>query len=178
MVSYNRNMEAALAAAYQHSRRRLLLLDYDGTLAPFAAHAADARPQPRLLQLLHTLCADTHNAVVIVSGRNHEELEAWLGPLPVSFIAEHGVFIREGGSWRATLKTDQRWKPPVRQAMQAAVQALHKTYVEEKSAGLVWHWRQADPMAAKAVAAALLVQLQPLARKHNLIILIDSKNID
>src|SRR5512144_1102436 len=85
---------SGLIQAYRATRRRALLLDYDGTLIPFVEDPKLARPDPELLELLGALAATPGNEVAIVSGRPRRDLEEWFGPLPVALVAEHGVWLR------------------------------------------------------------------------------------
>ena len=66
-----------IKSAYDEASARLILLDYDGTLAPFVKKPEDAVPSPRLLELLKEISSDEKNKVVINSGRNHQILEQW-----------------------------------------------------------------------------------------------------
>ena len=94
-------VSGALLKRYRLAARRVLFLDYDGTLVPFASSPRLARPDPELLELLSRLGADERNDVVIVSGRARRDLEGWFGRLPVALMAEHGVWLRPpGGEWR------------------------------------------------------------------------------
>ena len=72
----------------------LLLLDYDGTLVPFAATPDLARPDPGLVTLLGAVSARPDTEVHVVSGRAREALDHWLGHLPVWLHAEHGFWSR------------------------------------------------------------------------------------
>lgn len=49
--------------------RRLLMLDYDGTLAPFHPDPAQALPYPGVLPLLDALVDREHTRLIVVSGR-------------------------------------------------------------------------------------------------------------
>lgn len=64
-----------LAAA----RRRVLMLDYDGTLAPFQLDPLAAEPYPGVRALLDQIMAADHTQVVIVSGRWTRDLLPLLG---------------------------------------------------------------------------------------------------
>ena len=77
------SMQQKMNIRYHYALKRLILLDYDGTLVPFAKTAAAAVPDEELLNLLKILTDDPHNKVVIISGRDYITLEAWLGHLPV-----------------------------------------------------------------------------------------------
>jgi trehalose 6-phosphate synthase/phosphatase len=91
-----------LLRAYRKSARRLLFLDYDGTLAPIVLRPEDAAPNPGLLDLLRSLAAESKNTVVIISGRDRWTLQSWLGEVGADLVAEHGAQIRRAG--------DTRWK--------------------------------------------------------------------
>jgi trehalose 6-phosphate synthase/phosphatase len=147
---------------YHNARSRLFLLDYDGTLVPFAPTPEAAQPTPELLELLAALSADSANTVSIISGRDQHSLADWLGHLPLGLSAEHGLYHRHpGGDWVATRPISHDWKPPVRRLMEAA--KLPGAHIEEKTMSLVWHYRQADPEAGHRAAAALIKELSTAA---------------
>ena len=86
---------AALWSKVASARRRLLMLDYDGTLAPLTIERLEARPQPRSLELVRRIADSGRTELAIVSGRQLPEVEALLGPLRATFVGEHGW------EWRA-----------------------------------------------------------------------------
>ena len=88
---------AEIVGPYRRAKRRLLLFDYDGTLAPIRSRPEEAVPSHRLCELLRTLGTDAANRVVICSGRDSGTLEKWFGGLPVSLAAEHGAFYKDRG---------------------------------------------------------------------------------
>jgi len=158
-----------LAEAYRVGRKRLLLLDYDGTLIRFAPTPAAVRPTPALLTVLYDLATQPENTVVIISGRDQETLEHTFAGLPLSFAAEHGCFLKDSGSaWRTICDTDQSWKPGVRQVMEEYVDRLPGAFIEEKATSLVWHYRQANAAAGRKLAGRLTTQLSRQLRFTNL----------
>lgn len=74
-----------LENAYRESSRRLLLLDYDGTLVGIQARPEQARPDQELRYILGRLVSDPRNTVVIISGRDKDVLDEWLGDLNLHF---------------------------------------------------------------------------------------------
>ncbi len=80
---------------YANAGKRLLLLDYDGTLTNFADIPAHANPDKELYKLIEHLSDDERNDVVIISGRAHSQLNEWFSHLPVHLVGEHGVWYRE-----------------------------------------------------------------------------------
>jgi trehalose-phosphatase len=56
------------------------LLDYDGTLVPFAPRPRDAVPTPRVVDLVARLAGAAGVTAAIVSGRARADLDALLRP--------------------------------------------------------------------------------------------------
>jgi trehalose 6-phosphate synthase/trehalose 6-phosphate phosphatase len=79
------------------ARRRLLLLDFDGTLAPFHQDRDQARPGKRALSLLSEIATSRGCRLGIVSGRPLHELEARFEPVAADLVGEHGWEERRRG---------------------------------------------------------------------------------
>src|SRR5690606_13211097 len=79
---------------FYNSKKRLLLFDYDGTLVPFNKFPTEAKPSEKVLELLDILTRDDRNNLVIISGRDKDSLENWLGHLPIKIVAEHGAITK------------------------------------------------------------------------------------
>jgi trehalose 6-phosphate synthase/phosphatase len=159
------NEMVGLLAGFRSSKRRLLLLDYDGTLAPFAGRPEYAVPDQALLDLLEELGRDEHNEVVIVSGRERDSLGAWLGHLPITLVAEHGAWVKTKDSpeWMPTVQEEAGWKGQFRPLLQAFVDRIPGSLVEEKVLSLAWHYRNADIAIASLAAKELIDGLTNLA---------------
>ncbi len=154
-----------LIQQYRAAKRRALLLDYDGTLVPFAVEPRQAQPDAELLELLTVLGSDPANQVIIISGRPRRTLEDWFGKLPVSLIAEHGVWLRDKNStWRMLKTMTADWKERVRPILQLFVDRLPGALLEEKEFSLAWHYRRADPEQASLRAKELVDDLAGYTR--------------
>src|SRR5262249_11312306 len=78
--------------AYLRASRRLLILDYDGTLVPFADLPHQAAPPAAVLKVLASLAADSSNCVALSSGRRTRDMDQWFGMIQgLWLIAEHGA---------------------------------------------------------------------------------------
>jgi trehalose 6-phosphate synthase/phosphatase len=157
---------AALAARLRSADRLLLLLDYDGTLVPFARSPDLAAPDPPLRDLLGALAAKPGVRVHVVSGRRKEPLERWLGDLPVGLHAEHGYWSRltPERPWTAMKEVSVAWKPEVRRILDHATATTPGALVEEKTASLAWHYRMAEPELGAARAEELCHRLEQTLR--------------
>jgi trehalose 6-phosphate synthase/phosphatase len=132
---------------YRKSKKRLLLLDYDGTLVEFADTPKKAGPDEEILTLLKILSGDHKNTIVIISGRDKTTLGRWLAGLKVGLVAEHGAWIRDNGQkdWWNLESFAARWKDTIRPILELYSDRTPGTLVEEKDFSLVWHYRRADP---------------------------------
>ena len=145
------------------ARRRLLILDYDGTLVPHYSYAYQAVPDPELKRLLYELASLPNTYVAVVSGRGREFLESWLGDLPIYIAAEHGAYIRDlDGNWAQLFPFDTEWKNAVRKVMEEYVAMVPGSYVEEKTSAIAWHYRNADPEIGEVKANDLVEALRGL----------------
>lgn len=131
-----------LVQVYKTAKSRLLICDYDGVLTPIVSHADRAKPSDELLGLLRDLSVQSGTKLVVISGRDYETLEAWLGDLPIDMSAEHGHFIRESGAWDRDIDVDMSWHSEAEMAMKRLVAQYPGSHIETKHAGLVWHYRQ------------------------------------
>ena len=147
---------ARLLNAYRGAHRRVLMLDYDGTLMPFAARPESVAPDSSVLSIISDLASGEHNSVVVVSGRDRRTLERWLGHLPISLVAEHGVWLRpQGGEWETIEPMSDLWKERVRPVLEIFVDRTPGSFIEEKDFSLVWHHRAAQPELAETRRAEL-----------------------
>ncbi|MHC4619519.1 MAG: bifunctional alpha,alpha-trehalose-phosphate synthase (UDP-forming)/trehalose-phosphatase [Planctomycetota bacterium] len=134
-----------LVAQYHKSRKRLLFLDYDGTIVSFRDRPEKAGPDHEIIRLLQTLAKDTKNCLVVISGRDKETLNFWLGPLDITLIAEHGAWIREQGrDWHCVEPSHYDWKEAIRPILELYTDRTPGSFIEEKDFCLVWHFRKAD----------------------------------
>ena len=150
--------------AYGNTGRRLLALDYDGTMVPFTKDPSDARPSPALREILTVLANDKRNTVLVCSGRDRRTLEAWLGGLGVELAAEHGAFFMENGVWRSSLPGPV-WTEEILDILERLQDKTPGSTIETKETALVWHYRKVDPWLADLRISQLINALMvPCAR--------------
>ena len=170
-------VEKGLLRDYDHSKRRLLLLDYDGTLVPFFGKPEEAQPGDDLSQLLETLAADSKNKIVILSGRDRHILDAWFQHLSLSLVAEHGVWVKEQ-KWEITEPLKNEWKDEIRPILEHYMNRTPGSFIEEKEFSLVWHYRRTDPELSSVKVRELNDELGNLTANLNLQILEGNKVVE
>jgi trehalose 6-phosphate synthase/phosphatase len=142
--------------SFRKSGRRLLMLDYDGTLVPFFRRPELARPDQGTIDLLTSLAVDPRTTLVVISGRDRPTLDSWLGHLPIGLAAEHALWVRHPGTeWRLTHPINSEWKKKLFPILQHYADRVPGSLVEEKEHSLAWHFRNADPDQARFVASEL-----------------------
>lgn len=146
------------------ARQSALLLDYDGTLAPFRRDRHRAVPYPGVTALLKEIMESGHTRVVIVSGRRAQELvsllnlatapEIW-GTHGLEHLLTDGTFLRQDidpETADALYEADQ-W-----------IDGLHFHHmVEHKHGSLAVHWRGLTEQDANVVRGKVLLGWLPIA---------------
>lgn len=164
---------------YRISDRRLIFLDYDGTLIPFSDDPLKAVPEDEVLELLRALAADRKLDLVLISGRSRETLQEWFGGLPISLVAEHGVWVRERDrSWSVLKQATAGWKPEIASFLQEYVERLPGSFIEEKEYSIAWHYRAADPEVAAMRARELVDDLVSYTANMDLHVLRGNKVVE
>ncbi|KAG0214515.1 hypothetical protein BGX28_001969, partial [Mortierella sp. GBA30] len=144
---------AVVLPQYQAAKRRLLLLDYDGTLLPYerssGVRTKGKTSNEEMVKVVTDLALDPKNIVYIMSGRTRGSLESAFGSIPnIGLCAEGGCFLRPAGksSWENQVQqgSDMQWRKKVMEMFQYYKERTPGSEIEEKSVPLVWHYRQAD----------------------------------
>lgn len=148
-----------LLQKFEASEKRLLLLDFDGTLVNLQARPEMAIPGQDVLETLAHLSADPKNEVWIVSGRNREFLQEHLGHLNTGMIAEHGGYIKNT-EWEPVIAGTPEWKEQVIDIMQDYVATNVESFVEVKEFGVAWHYRNVDEKQGFNASRELLMLLK------------------
>lgn len=137
--------QSLMELEYASSCKRIIFLDYDGTLVGFHSDIDMAFPDEDLYELLEQLSSDPSNHVVIISGRKHETLEEWFSELPVDMIAEHGTWTKKHEEdWSKISGLDNQWKQDIAPILETYVDRTPGSFIEEKSYSLVWHYRKVE----------------------------------
>jgi trehalose 6-phosphate synthase/phosphatase len=141
---------AELVEAFKHAKHRLLMLDYDGTLVNYVSSPDPQRAAPKapLLRTLRALAAIPNTEVCIISGRTREALQKWFGRLPLTLVAEHGSWVKQGGAWSQQQISFQAYKKLLMPILERYTERTPGAEIEEKNFALVWHYRRVPPELA------------------------------
>ena len=168
-----------IVQTFRNAQSRNLLLDYDGTLVPFARHPREAMPDKNLLKLLAVLGSDAKTNLTIISGRDATILEEWFQNVPVNLVAEHGAAIKRIQQvWTQEKEIDQTWKRAVRPTLEMFVKRSPRSFIEEKNHTLAWHYRNMEPELGFTRSRELLDNLFHLIRNGQLQVIDGNKVIE
>lgn len=171
--------EQRIRQQYRDAEKRLIFLDYDGTLVGFNANINQASPDDELYRILRDLQQDEKNKVVLISGRNHVTLGEWFHHLEIDLIAEHGAWLKKTGEeWKAVGGLNDQWKKDVLPVLNTYTDRTPGTFIEEKSFSLVWHYRKADRGLGELRASELTNNLRYLVVDKGLQLLQGNKVIE
>lgn len=140
----------ALIDSYKTAGKRLILLDYDGTLKNFVSspRAILAKPSIKLRRMLKRLADDDRNHLAVVSGRPKKALEKWFRGIDMTLVAEHGAWTRYDGKWMKADADFKHVKRQLRPVLERYVSRTAGAEIEEKDYSLVWHYRNVAPELA------------------------------
>lgn len=142
---------------------------------------------------------DPRNVIYVVSGRDREILDKWIGHLPLGLSAEHGCFIKHppapfshavGSSsdhgqlplnkWENTAEyIDASWRKIVKEIFEDYKDRTPGSEIEFKTINITWHYRNSDPSYAEWVSKELLSHLMlSVASKMPIEVLTGKKAIE
>jgi trehalose-phosphatase len=156
-------------SAFAAGAHPLLLLDYDGTLAPFRVDRFQARPWGGVQELLAAIQRQGRSRLVVITGRPAQEIAPLLGlDPPLEVWGLHGA-ERLFPDGRRELEQPS---PAVRQRLDALRESLRRDSLgglfEDKANGVVMHWRGLSRKKAEQVEQRTREIFEPLARMEGL----------
>ncbi|SEA16431.1 trehalose 6-phosphate synthase/phosphatase [Arachidicoccus rhizosphaerae] len=175
----NQDIMIIFRKMYQNANKRIFFLDYDGTLVPFQKDPQKAIPTEHLLSILKKLTEMPQNHLVIISGRQKNQLEKWMQGLHLDIIAEHGAWYREdNGEWEKNEDLSNYWKKDIRPVLEQFEIRTPGSFIEEKDFSLVWHYRKVESSLGELRAKEITAHLKYLVADKGLQVLEGHKVIE
>jgi trehalose 6-phosphate phosphatase len=155
--------------SFSGAARPLLLLDYDGTLAPFRIDRFKARPWAGVPTLLEQIQSQQKTQIVVVTGRPAREIAPLLGVKPQTEVwGLHGAErLHADGRFEAV-----QIPPETRAHLDTLCAQLRRNsfggLFEQKPNAVVVHWRGASSAKARIIETQTRALLKPLAEMDGL----------
>ncbi len=161
---------------YKKAKRRLLFIDYDGTLANFHNDPQKASPDEELYTLLDKISAQENTDMFLISGRDKETFTKWFLHKKYNMIVEHGVWISKNGTEFSMLENVKKdWMEKIMPVLESFVDRTPGSFIEEKNYSLAWHYRKTDPDFGQKRASELNTVLTSLIANDDLSVLNGNK---
>ena len=167
---------------YGQSFKRLIFLDYEGTLPSEETGQVkidklfkDRKPSEEILNLLTDLSKDKKNNVYIVAGKGKSQLEDWFGSIKdIGLSAEHGFLYKAKcqDKWKYIVDTiDANWRTSCMNIIQPYTQRCEGSFLEIKEFSVVWQYSECDQELGKAFASVITSELQVALKNKDVKIL-------
>lgn len=156
------SIRAVLREKY-HSKKKALLLDYDGTLTPIVNEPKDAGIQPAMKELITSLQARQDTEVIIVSGRDSEFIQKQFKGVDCYLACEHGAkfYDYRKQKWRNLVSSDKsQWFDQASQIIQEYTRRTPNSFYEKKNYSIAWHYRKSPKDFGKFQARKLAIDLE------------------
>jgi trehalose 6-phosphate phosphatase len=149
--------------ALARAQNSLLLLDYDGTLAPFRVDRFQARPWAGVRKLLTQIQENGRTRMVVITGRPAREIAPLLGLAPALEVwGLHGA--------ERLFPDGRRELEEIPAATRAKLEELRVRLrkesfgglFEDKANGVVMHWRGEAPRKAKVIEQRTRALFEPV----------------
>ena len=147
----------------------VLLLDYDGTLAPFHVDRSLAYPYHGVVSLLDSIMRRGKTRVIIISGRPIVELRTLLTPLAdLEMWGSHGLERQLSDGSYNRVQVSEEDALSLKEAEEWVVAAGLLSTAEIKLGGIAIHWRGLPPAEARKIQALAQDGWTPLSERSGL----------
>jgi trehalose 6-phosphate phosphatase len=149
----------------------LLILDFDGTLAPFRVARNEARPYPGISDMLEAIASSKRCRIVVVSGRGVEELSKLLQTKrPLELWGSHGWEQMNRDGTIHSLDPGEGARAGLKEAEQILISAGLDRRCERKHASIALHWRGLDEVTVRGMRERVTRAWDGVAIRNGLIV--------
>ncbi len=151
--------------------RRVLMIDYDGTVAPFAMDRARAFPYPRVPKLLDAIMKTCGTRLIMITGGPAGRLGPLLGldPSPETWGAYGLERLDSDGQCHGVEIPDETFEALTQAELLLDENGLRK-FVEVSPGGVAVHWRGQTAQEILEMRTTAYRILNPLAAHSGLVV--------
>lgn len=157
----------SIQARIRTAERVLLMLDFDGTLAPIVARPSEARVPAETLRTLKALRDRKRMELAVISGRGATDVRSLVGLTDIHYFGCHGRERVRPGSTR--VETDPGGRTALAEACQILARELAGIdgfQIENKGVSAAAHYRNVDPLHHFAVQRAVREAVRTVGELH------------
>jgi trehalose 6-phosphate synthase/phosphatase len=165
---------------YNEAKNCIIIVNYDGTLVPISKYPGQAKASDELLRLLTRLHENDKSELVIISSRGREDLDNWLGGVPVNLTAEHGSWIKHKteDDWQLFKPLSAGWKHDILPILELYADRLPGSFVEEREYSVTWNYKKADIEQASVLSKEISEHLMSITGNVGVQVLHGNKVIE
>ena len=153
------------------SRERILLLDYDGTIAPFSVNRNQAFPYPAVPELIDSIMSTCRTRVALISGRAAKEIPPLLGLNPHPEIwGSYGTERLDSSGKYSLAEVGEGARQALAEADAALQQQGLEELVEQKPGAVAVHWRTLGRSRMEEVRAKAYRVFSPFVGTNQLLL--------
>jgi len=142
----------------------LLLLDYDGTLAPFTTERSRAYPYPGVAAAIEEILRDGRTRVVVITGRDAADIPVLLQTRPCPEVwGIHGLQHLKADGTTETKSLDEPTLYALSDAHRWLAYQRLLQRAESKTGALAVHWRGRRKMEVEDIRGRVLLGWRPIA---------------
>ena len=148
---------------------RLLILDYDGTLAPFRIERSEAIPYPGVIDLLESISVSERSRIVVVSGRKVEEISRFLSmERPLELWGSHGWERMDPDCTVTAFDPGDDARTGLAEALRVIESWKLEERIEHKHTSIALHWRGLSEPLKRKLKDMISAAWQDIADDHGL----------
>ncbi|MCO4753247.1 MAG: bifunctional alpha,alpha-trehalose-phosphate synthase (UDP-forming)/trehalose-phosphatase [Bacteriovoracaceae bacterium] len=144
-------------------KRRVLLLDYDGTLTPIVNDPSAAVLKPRMKSLIKKLQKRDDTDVVIITGRDSNFISKQFEGIECYLACEHGAkfYDYKNKKWRNLVASSKKeWFSQATQIIKEYTRRTPSSFFEKKNYAIAWHYRNSPQDFGEFQARKLVIDLE------------------
>jgi len=169
-----------ITAFFKQNPVKILILDFDGTLAPIVQSPKEATLPMETRDLLEKLCQKPNLYLAVVSGRTLEDIKEKIGLPNIIYGGNHGLegeIFGKKYSFPIPSKTDSTLKK-IRKSLDKISDQFKGILIENKELSLSFHYRLTDTGQISKIISLLDKTLKPYVEKKLICIIAGKKVVD
>jgi trehalose 6-phosphate synthase/phosphatase len=176
----NNTAITSIRKQFDEAAKKVLFLDYNGTLVSSTPPPEYAAPDKELYTLLNKFTELDDVDIVLISSRNKDTLEEWFHKQDILLFAEHGIWRKDKKQkWQQTSnQIPADWKGVIKLVIDSYVDRTSGSYLEEMNNVLSWRYEKTDPDLGQLRARELKDELAVRTLNMDLQILEGNKVIE
>lgn len=156
-------LESFLQTVAQASET-LLLLDYDGTLAPFTSERDCAHPYQGVASVLEEIVREGQTRVVVITGRDAADIPVLLNANPCPEVwGIHGLQHLRADGTTETKNLDERTLNALSDADRWLAYQHVRPLAESKTGAIAVHWRGLSELEVENIRGRVVLGWRPIA---------------